>query len=141
MRCRHAVPFGGRGAPPKREEDEPTDEQTAQTQADGKPDGRNVARMFREGWRPRALETVAEDYSPPTIKHGNQTVIGVEGMILCELPKAMAAKRRIAITKRTDAQMDAIDQNIMRVERPGRPIDRTFKSSVSVGKRASIADD
>lgn len=111
------------------------------TESNGKPDGRNVARKFREGWTPRPLDSVPEGISPPTIKHGHQTVIGVEGMILCEMPKALAAKRRLAIKQRTDRQMEAVEQNIMRTERPGRPIDRTFKSTVGVGKRATAADD
>lgn len=110
-------------------------------EADGKPDGRNYSRKYREGWRPRDPATVPEGFSPPTIRHGNQTVIGAQGMILCEMPNNLAAKRRLYVKERTDRQMQAVEQNLMRVERPGRPIDKTFKESVGRGKGATIAED
>lgn len=116
-------------------------------EAFGRPDGRNYSRMYREGWRPRPLDTVPADFSPSTIKHGNQTVIGAEGMILCEMPKALAAKRRIFFKRRADAQMQAVEQNLMRVSRAGQqkgsfgPIEPTFKSESHTGKQAVIAED
>lgn len=111
-------------------------------EVDGKPDGRNYSRKFREGWRPRLPESVPEGLSPPTMRHGNQTVIGAQGMVLCEMPKSAAAKRRLFYKTRTQRQMQAVEQNLMRaaptvMQNP----DTELKSVAKRGKRASIAED
>ena len=56
------------------------------TSIQGKDTPDNVYKRMREGWNPRPADTV-KDKLFPTINHGQWAgSIGIEGMLLCEMP-------------------------------------------------------
>jgi hypothetical protein len=57
------------------------------TSIQGKDTPDNVYKRMRAGWNPRPADSVS-DKRFPTINHGQWTgSIGIEGMVLCEMPK------------------------------------------------------
>ena len=94
----------------------------------------NVAKRMREGWQPRDLKTVKNAQNFPTIEHGKFAgYIGVEGMVLCEMPEEMVNERNEYYAKMTENLMRSVEQDIHRAESPGNPIQKTFKSEVTRG--------
>ena len=92
----------------------------------------NVAKRWREGWVPRDIKTVKDPQHFPTIEHGRFTGhIGIEGMVLCEMPQEMVNQRNDYYAKMTNNLMTSVEQDMNRAESPGSPIARTFKSRVS----------
>ena len=56
----------------------------------------NVAKRLREGWQPRDPKTVKNAQHFPTIEHGKFAgYIGIEGMLLCEMPEEMVNERNM----------------------------------------------
>src|SRR6266581_434981 len=79
----------------------------------GRDDVQNVARKFREGWLPRQAETSPKSFSVPTISSGRFAgAIGVEGMILCEMPEKQAAKRNAFWHRKAEMMAQDIEKNI-----------------------------
>jgi hypothetical protein len=107
----------------------------------GKEVPQHVMRRFREGWTPRSADTIPEDFPVPTISHGQfDGCVGVEGMILCELPIERAEARSRYFRSKTGRMEAFVDQALDNVEtRGGIAISRSRKRSVSRGQR--IADD
>ena len=92
----------------------------------------NVAKRLREGWVPRDIKTVKDPQHFPTIEHGRFTGhIGIEGMVLCEMPQEMVNQRNDYYAQMTNNLMTSVEQDMNRAESPGSPISRTFKSRVS----------
>jgi hypothetical protein len=92
----------------------------------------NVAKRLREGWVPRDIKTVKDPQHFPTIEHGRFTGhIGIEGMVLCEMPQEMVNQRNDYYAQMTNNLMTSVEQDMNRAESPGSPIARTFKSRVS----------
>lgn len=80
-----------------------------------KPDEKNAARRLREGWRPRPSNTVPKGFHVPRIAHGRFSgFIGVEGMVLMEIPVKMAKKRRAFFDTETQKRTRAIDDDLRR---------------------------
>lgn len=71
-------------------------------------DPRNWSRKTRERWVPRKMDTVSEDYAPPTLSHGKLgEVIGVSDLILCERPSEIGIARRKFFRAKEQRQMAA----------------------------------
>ena len=87
----------------------------------GKDDAINISKKFREGWKPRSADTVPEHYRTAKIEQGRYAgFIGVEGMILCELPIARAKARKAYIRDQTDKKTKAIDAELERANKANR---------------------
>jgi hypothetical protein len=70
-----------------------------------------VARRMRQGWVPRPADTVSDSFHAPTIGHGQfEGCIGVEGMVLCELPEERALAREEHFQGLTDNQTEFVDR-------------------------------
>mgnify|MGYP001479289423 FL=1 len=94
----------------------------------------NVAKRMREGWEPRDIKTVKNAQNFPTIEHGKFAgYIGIEGMVLCEMPEEMVNQRNEYYAQMTENLMRSVEQDIHKVEQPGNPISKTFKTSVTRG--------
>jgi hypothetical protein len=108
----------------------------------GRADAMNASRKFREGWKPRPASTVPKGYHPPTINHGALAgVIGVDGLVLCEMPAEQNERRKLAMRSRIDGQTQAIDEQIHKVQQPGNPILRSQKTFVQTrGRIPKVAD-
>jgi len=99
------------------------------------PDPRNAQKKFREGWKPREAHTAPRGFSPPTISHGQfGEVIGVEGLVLCEMPERIHKQRQRHYADKTQRQTDAIEQDLHSVERPGNPIEQRRRSRTERGR-------
>jgi hypothetical protein len=106
----------------------------------GADDTTNASRKFRSGWKPRPAETVPPNHIVPTISHGKWAgAIGVEGMVLCEMPRKMYQKQRDAIAKKTKDVTDAIEAELQAHSRPGMPIYQD-RRSVKV-REVEVASD
>ena len=87
----------------------------------GKDDAINISKKFREGWKPRPADTVPLHYQTAKIEHGRFAgFIGVEGMILCEMPIARAKARKAYIRDQTDKKTKAIDAELERANKANR---------------------
>ena len=92
----------------------------------------NVAKRLREGWAPRDVKTIKDGQHFPTIEHGKFAGhIGIEGMVLCEMPQEMLDQRNDYYAKMTENLMRSVENDMNKVESPGQPIQRTFKTTVS----------
>lgn len=79
----------------------------------GKDDPVNSMRKFREGWKPRPADTIPNSYNYPKIQSGAHAgFIGVEGMLLCEMPESRAKKREQFFRDRNNARTDAVNQQL-----------------------------
>ena len=92
----------------------------------------NVAKRLREGWVPRDVKSIPDGQHFPTIEHGKFAGhIGIEGMVLCEMPQEMLDQRNDYYAQMTENLMRSVENDMNKVEKPGQPIQRTFKTTVS----------
>ena len=112
------------------------------TSIQGKDTPDNVYKRMREGWEARPANTVKNQLFP-TINHGQwEGCIGIEGMLLCEMPsekhKAMKAYHHNKSLEQNESlagDLNALEQ------RTGQRIFQERKSSVSGGRKVSVMDD
>ena len=90
----------------------------------GQADNRNVSMRFREGWEPVKLEDYPELMVLPDVNSewGKQGAVEIGGLLLCKAPKHLMDQRREHFEKQADAQMQAIDNNLMKEADPRMPI-------------------
>jgi hypothetical protein len=104
-------------------------------------DSRNSMRKFREGWLPRKAETVPEGYAPPTFLHSRLgSVIGVEDLILCEMPISKAEQRNAYYMQRRDKMIEGIENDLRNVSRGGPRIAKDHKTQVTKRRLRVPAD-
>jgi hypothetical protein len=95
-------------------------------------DARNSMRKFREGWLPRQLDTVPAGHAPPTFSHSRLgNVIGVEDLILCEMPIRKALQRNAYFQAKRDRMIEGIENDLRNVQSGGPRIARTAKTQVT----------
>lgn len=92
-----------------------------------KNDPRNWSRKMREGWAVRKLDTVSDEYSPPTVSAGQLgEVIGVGDLILCERPVEMGRSRKRYFRRKYERQMAAAERrHVDKVSKADHPISIT----------------
>lgn len=79
----------------------------------GKDDTTNVARKFRDGWKPRPIDTVPNADEFQQIGSGRFSgFIGIEGMVLCEMPIKRARQRDAYYSNLTKLRTEAIDRQL-----------------------------
>ena len=108
----------------------------------GKETPDNVYKRQREGWIPRAADTVG-DFPIPTINHGQWSgCIGIEGMILCEMPEETHRQMKDYYAGKSQELNDAVNTDLRNAERAGGiPIQQDRRSSVSRGSDVSVMED
>jgi hypothetical protein len=93
----------------------------------------------REGWRPVKASSVADRSLPTTQLENGTEVIGVEDLILCEMPQKVFMQRQQYYQDKLDAQNAAIERQLREVGAKGGsgfgPIEQTRQSSISVRAR------
>jgi|GEM_PF-2854887 len=106
----------------------------------GTDDPTNTSRKFREGWKPRPATSVPASYHAPTLSNGKWAgCIGVEGMLLCEMPEKMRDKRNAHYHAKTANITVAIEGELQQHSRPGMPI--TQERTSKVARNVRIAED
>jgi hypothetical protein len=108
-----------------------------------KNDPTNVYRKFREGWRPRPASSVPEGYSLPTIQLGQfGECIGVEDMILCQMPEKVFQQMRKHYQDRKRKQTDSTEVELDALSRThGVKIYRRKVTRAGRRPPLSVADD
>ncbi len=97
-------------------------------------DPRNLSGKMREGWEPVRIEeqpkfTLLLD---PNSRFKDNIEIG--GLLLCKAPAEFVDQRSKYYRGQTQAQTEAVDNNLMRQSDPRMPLFKERKSSSSFGK-------
>ena len=102
----------------------------------------NVYKRMRAGWNPRPADSV-DDKRYPTINHGQWAgSIGVEGMLLCEMPEDTFKSMKKYYLGKSDEQNESIPGELDAIGRNGGiPIQQERSSTTSQGRDVSIMDD
>ena len=100
----------------------------------GQDDPTNVSSKLREGWEP----VKAVDHPEiELVRIENQRFkdnIVMGGLMLCKAPVELVQERTEYYQKVTDAQMQSVDNNLMRESDPRMPMFNNRKSEVTFGK-------
>lgn len=84
-------------------------------------DEKNLTRKLREGWRARHSDTVPKNFQVPRVTQGRFAgTIMVEGLLLCEMPLALAKKREAYYKALTKIKTDAVNDSLLRVNEGAR---------------------
>ena len=112
------------------------------TSIQGKETPDNVYKRMREGWNPRSADSV-KDKRYPTINHGEwKGCVGIEGMLLCEMPEETHRSMKAYYNQRNSEQNEAVASDLDALGRKtGQPIYQTRESTSSRGRDLSIMDD
>jgi len=97
-------------------------------------DPRNVSAKLREFWEPVGIEEQPKFQlmTDPNSRYKDNIEIG--GLLLCKTPVEFVAQRDAHFAKQAQAQMDAVDNTMMRQSDPRMPMFKERKSSTSFGK-------
>jgi hypothetical protein len=111
-------------------------------EAAGVDDRQNFAKAFAEGWRPRLAETLPTGSYVPLISSGDHTgMIGMRGMVLCELPGRKALQREKYYRDLHARQMQAVERDVFKAEKPGVPFHAESSTKVIKGRTPTLQDD
>jgi hypothetical protein len=102
----------------------------------------NVYKRMRAGWNPRPADSV-DDKRYPTINHGQWAgSIGVEGMLLCEMPEDTFDKMKEYYRGKSDETNESIPGELDALGRTGGiPIHQDRTSTTSQGRNVPVMDD
>jgi hypothetical protein len=97
----------------------------------GQEDATNASRRLREGWKPRPAETLPSNFPLPTISHGQWAgCIGIEGMILCEMPETLVDRRNSYYEDKTARITNSIEHDLQQQSTAAMPIEQERSSKV-----------
>lgn len=94
-------------------------------------DPRNVSSKMREGWEPVSVE---EQPHMQMLVEGETKLKGsieIGGLVLCKIPTKRMDARALHFANKNRAQMEAVDNSLMRESDPRMPIFNEKKSTVS----------
>ena len=107
------------------------------TELMGQEDTGNVSKKLREGWefvRAEEIKNQLGDHDYPVIQKGQyQGLIGVGGLVLARIPEEILKSRAEYFSKLTQDQMTAVDNDLMKEQRPEMPINIERQSRVTFG--------
>ena len=97
-------------------------------------DPRNLSSKLREGWEPVRIEEQPKFQLlvDPQSRYKDNIEIG--GLLLCKTPEEFVEQRNAHFAKQTQAQTEAVDNNLMRQSDPRMPLFKENKSTTSFGK-------
>lgn len=96
-------------------------------------DAKNVSAKFREGWEPVKIE---EQPTMAYLRDDNSRFkdgIEVGGLLLCKIPTDFMDQRRRYYANSNKAQMESVDNNLMRENDPRMPLFAERKSKTTFG--------
>jgi hypothetical protein len=97
-------------------------------------DPRNLSTKIREGWEPVRVEEQPKFklLIDPNSRFKDNIEIG--GLLLCKAPEEFVDQRSEYYRSQSQAQTEAVDNNLMRQSDPRMPLFKERKSSTSFGK-------
>ena len=112
------------------------------TSIQGKDTPDNVYKRMRAGWEPRPADTV-KDKRYPTINHGQWAgCIGVEGMLLCEMPLEKHKAMKKYYSGKNAEQNESVSHDLDALgSRSGLPISQDRQTTTSRGQDLSIMNE
>jgi len=100
-------------------------------------DTANVSKALREGWefvRSEEIKNTLGDHDYPVIHDGKYAgLIGVGGLVLARIPEEIIKSRAEYFAKITQDRIHAIDNDLMKEQRPGMAININRQSRVTFG--------
>ena len=103
----------------------------------GQEDTGNVSKKLREGWefvRAEEIKNKLGDHDYPVIRKGQyQGLIGVGGLVLARITEEIVEQRKQYFKNITADQIKAVDNDILREQRPEMPINVNRQSRVTFG--------
>jgi len=107
------------------------------TETMGQEDTGNVSKKLREGWefvRAEEIKNQIGEHDYPVISDGKyQGLIGVGGLVLARIPEEIIEQRSTYYKNKTKGQVEAVDNDILREQRPEMPINIDRQSRVTFG--------
>ena len=107
------------------------------TETMGQDDTGNVSKKLREGWefvRAEEIKSQIGQHDYPVISDGKyQGLIGVGGLVLARIPEEIVDQRKNYFQNKTKNQQEAVDNDILREQRPEMPINIDRQSRVTFG--------
>ena len=107
------------------------------TESMGFQDTANVSKKLREGWefvRSEEIKNALGDHDYPVISDGKYAgLIGVGGLVLARIPEEIVKSRAEYFARITQDRMKAIDNDLMKEQRPEMPINISRQSRVTFG--------
>lgn len=100
----------------------------------GVTDATNVSSKLREGWEPVRADVHPEIFADSVADDRFKDNIVIGGLMLCKAPEEMVTERNDYYKQQTAAQMQSVDNNLMRESDPRMPIFNDRKSTVTFGK-------
>ena len=100
----------------------------------GQADPRNLSSKLREGWEPVRIEE--QPKFSLLIDPGSRFKDNIEigGLLLCKVPEEFVGQRSAYYQNQTQAQTEAVDNNLMRQSDARMPLFKESKSATSFGK-------
>ena len=97
-------------------------------------DPRNLSAKLREGWEPVGIDEQPQFQLlvDPNSRFKDNVEIG--GLLLCKTPSEFVEQRNEHYAKQTQAQTEAVDNNLMRQSDARMPLFKESKSATSFGK-------
>ena len=97
-------------------------------------DPRNLSAKLREGWEPVKIveQPQFQLLVDPNSRFKDNVEIG--GLLLCKTPSEFVEQRNEHYAKQTQAQTEAVDNNLMRQSDARMPLFKESKSVTSFGK-------
>jgi hypothetical protein len=97
-------------------------------------DPRNLSAKLREHWEPVPIEEQPRFrlLADPASRYKDNIEIG--GLLLCKSPQEFVDQRNLYFAKQNTAQMEAVDNTLMRQSDARMPLFRESKSTSSFGK-------
>lgn len=98
-------------------------------------DPRNLSAKLREGWEPVSVseQPKMQLLVDPESRFRDNIEIG--GLLLCKTPVEFIEQRNDHFNKQTQAQTEAVDNNLMRQSDPRMPLFNERKSTTSFGRQ------
>ena len=107
------------------------------TATQGFEDVANVSKKLREGWEFVKAETLLSEigeHDYPIISEGKHAgLIGIGGLVLARIPEEIVESRKQYFENKTADQVKAVDQDILREQRPEMPVNVDRQSRVTFG--------
>jgi len=106
-------------------------------EAGGFVDSANMSKKLREGYelvRAEELKELIGDNEFPVISEGKHSgVIGVGGLVLARIPIEIVRQRSEYFNRKSKDQIRAVDNDLMKEQRPEMPINISRQSRVTFG--------
>jgi hypothetical protein len=97
-------------------------------------DPRNLSGKLREGWEPVGVEEQPQFQLLVDPNSRFKDSIEIGGLLLCKTPEEFVEQRNKYYAAQTEAQTDAVDNNLMRQSDARMPLFKERKSTTSFGK-------